>query len=108
MNVFQLFNKISTRAKASDLPDTSFKVPTSHSAAVNNFHNNYNRFIGTRITDNTSRIIRSRDEKERKGSFKLICNFLQYQAAPEIEIDKFSGNQLNYQYFVSVFNDVVE
>ena len=33
---------------------------------------------------------------------------LQYQGAPEVEIDKFNGNPLEYQYFVSMFNQLVE
>ena len=33
---------------------------------------------------------------------------LQYQGAPEVEIDKFNGNPLEYQFFVSMFNQLVE
>ena len=58
MNVLQLCDKSSTRVKTSDISETFAKVSPSHSAAVHNLHNNNNRFIGTRITDNTSRTIR--------------------------------------------------
>ena len=71
-------------------------------------HNDNNRFIGARSTDNTSRTIRGSDDAERKVVSEMICKFLQYQRAPQVEIDKFDGNPLEYQYFVSIFNQVVE
>ena len=70
--------------------------------------NDNNRFIGAKITGNTSRTIRSRDDEERKGVSEMIWKLLQYQGAPEVEIEKFNGNPLEYQYFVSMFNQVVE
>ena len=38
----------------------------------------------------------------------MICKLLQYQGAPEVEIDKFNDNPMEYQYFVSMLNQVVE
>ena len=71
-------------------------------------HNDNNRFIGARSTDNTSRTIRSRDDEERKGVSEMIWKLLQYQGAPEVKIDKFNSNPFEYQYFVSMFDQVVE
>ena len=99
-------DKNSARVKASDISETFAEVSPSHFAAAHNLHNDNNRFIGARITDNTSRTIRSRDDEESKGVSAMICKLLQYQGAPEI--DKFNGNPLEYQYLVSLFNQVVE
>ena len=71
MNVLQLCYKNSTRVKASDRSETFTKAPPLHSAAVHNLHNN-NSLIGTRITDNKSRAIRSRNDKEPKGISEMI------------------------------------
>ena len=38
----------------------------------------------------------------------MMWKLLQYQGAPGVEIDKFNGNKLEYHYFVSMFNQVVE
>ena len=38
----------------------------------------------------------------------MMCKLLQYQGGPEVETDKFNGNPLEYQYFVSMFKQVVE
>ena len=77
-------------------------------------HNNINRLIGTRITDNTSSAIIRRDNKDDMGVFEMkeisekTCNFLQYKGAPEVKIDKSSGNQLKQEYFISMFNQIVQ
>ena len=38
----------------------------------------------------------------------MICKLFQQQGAPEVEVDKFSGNHLEYQYFFTIFKEVVE
>ena len=38
----------------------------------------------------------------------MICKLSQQQGAPEVELDKFSGNPLEYQYFSTMFKEVVE
>ena len=81
------------------------KAPPSYSAAVHNLHNN-NRFIGAKTTDNILITIQNKDDEERKEVSEMICNLPQHQGAPEVEIDKFNGNPLEYQYFVSMFNQV--
>ena len=83
--------------------------------------NDNNRFADAKITgarvtelqvpelqDNTLRKIRRRHDEERKGVSEMICKLLQYQGAREVEIDKFNSNPLEYQYFVSMFNQVAE
>ena len=94
--------------KSSEMSETVVKSSPSYSAALHNLHNDNNRFLGARTTDNTSRTIRSRNDGKRKGVSEMICKLLKYQGAPEVEIDKFNGNQLGCQYFVSMFNQVVE
>ena len=38
----------------------------------------------------------------------MICKLFQQHGAPEVEVDKFSGNPLEYQYFSAMFKEVVE
>ena len=107
LNVLRLFDKESTIVKASDISESFAKAPPSHSVAAHNLHNN-NSFIGTKIIENTSKTARSKNDEERKGVFQIICELPQYQGSLEVEIDKYSGNPLEYQYFASVLNQVVE
>ena len=107
MNVLQLCNKNITKVKSPKISETFAKASPSHPVTVHNFCNDNNRFIGARSTDNTSRTIRSRDDEERKGVSEMICKLLQYQGVPEVKIDNFNGNPLEYRYFVSMFNQVV-
>ena len=37
-----------------------------------------------------------------------LCNFLKVQSAPDIDMDYFSGNPLDYQYFMSLFEELIE
>ena len=38
----------------------------------------------------------------------MICKLFQQQGAPEVEVDKFRGNALEYQSFFSMFKEVVD
>ena len=38
----------------------------------------------------------------------MLCKILQQQGAPEVDIDTFSGDRLEYHYFMEVFKEVVE
>ena len=108
MSVLQLCDKNSTKVKSSEIWKTFAKASPSHYATLHNLNNNNNRFSGATTTDNTSRKIKSRDNEERKGVSEMIYKLLQYQGAPEVEIDKFNSNPLEHQYFFSMFNQVVE
>ena len=37
-----------------------------------------------------------------------LCDFLKTQSAPNVDMDYFSGNPLDYQYFMSLFEELVE
>ena len=39
---------------------------------------------------------------------QMMCNLLRHQSAPNVEIEIFTGNPLDYHYFMSVFKEVVE
>ena len=39
---------------------------------------------------------------------KMLCKLIQQQGAPEVDIDTFSGDPLEYHYFMEVFKEVVE
>ena len=39
---------------------------------------------------------------------KMMCNLLPHQTAPDVEIDTFKGDPLEYHYFMSVFTEAVE
>ena len=38
----------------------------------------------------------------------MICKFYQQKGSPEFEVDKFSSNHLKYQYFSTLFKEVIE
>ena len=38
----------------------------------------------------------------------MLCKLIQQQGAPEVYIDTFSGDPLEYHYFMEVFKEVVE
>ena len=39
---------------------------------------------------------------------EILCTLLQQQAAPELDVEVFDSNPLNFKYFISVFEEVVE
>ena len=39
---------------------------------------------------------------------EMMCRLLKQQSAPEIEIDVFDGNPMEFHYFMAVFREVVE
>ena len=105
MNLLQLCDKISKREK----------LLTYHKLFLKHHIHILEQYIiciiiltGTRIKNNTSRTIRSRNDEECTGVYEIICKLLQYQGALQVEIDKFSSNLLEYQHFVLMFNQVVE
>ena len=46
-----------------------------------------------------------RDQKNVTG---MMCERLQQQAAPDLEIDIFDGNPMDFHYFMAIFKEVVE
>ena len=38
----------------------------------------------------------------------MLCKLIQQQGAPVVDIDTFSGDPLEYHYFMEVFKEVVE
>ena len=38
----------------------------------------------------------------------MLCNLLHHQSAPNVQIESFTGNPLDYHYFMSVFQETVE
>ena len=38
----------------------------------------------------------------------MLCKHIQQQGAPEVEIDTFSGDPLEYHYFMELFKEIVE
>ena len=59
------------------------------------------------VTQNLQPENESHDEGQ-EGVTNMICKLFQQQGAPEVEVDKFSGNPLKYQYFSAMFKVVVE
>ena len=50
----------------------------------------------------------STDEDANHKASSVLCKLLQQQASPEVNIDCFYGNPLNYHYFMALFCEVVE
>ena len=38
----------------------------------------------------------------------MMCNLLKRQSAPDVYIDEFDGNSINYHYLIAIFKAVVE
>ena len=47
-------------------------------------------------------------EKDLKNITEMMCELLRQQAAPDLEIDIFDGNPMDFHYFMAVFKEVVE
>ena len=47
-------------------------------------------------------------EKDQKNVTEMMCECLQQQAAPDLEIDIFDGNSMDFHYFMALFKEVVE
>ena len=43
-----------------------------------------------------------------EGVSKMMCQLLKQQSASDIHIDVFSGNPMDFHYFMAVFNELVE
>ena len=54
-----------------------------------------------------NRNLRDTTSSTREPSDTLY-KFFQQQAAPEVDIEYFDGNPLNYHYFMALFSEVVE
>ena len=50
----------------------------------------------------------STDEDANHKASSVLCKLLQQQAAPDVDIDCFDGNPLNYHYFMALFCEIVE
>ena len=46
--------------------------------------------------------------KEIRRISQMMCELLRQQAAPELEINIFDGNPMDFNYFMAVFKEVVE
>ena len=52
--------------------------------------------------------VTGRYSEENDYNIEMICKLLQRQTASLVDIEKFAGNPINYQYFMSIFKEVVE
>ena len=49
-----------------------------------------------------------KNNKNTKELSEMMCNLLRHQSAPNVEIETFTGNPLDYHYFMSVFKEAME
>ena len=52
--------------------------------------------------------VSGRYSEENDYNTEMICKRLQWQAATHVDIKKYDGNPINYQYFMSIFKELVE
>ena len=45
---------------------------------------------------------------ESEDMSQMLCKLLKLCATPEVDMEPFDGNALNYHYFMALFKDVVE
>ena len=48
------------------------------------------------------------EDTGKGGVIDILCQLLRQQAAPEVQVDVFDGNHLNFKYFMALFKEVVE
>ena len=46
--------------------------------------------------------------RDQKNITEMMCELLRQKAAPELEIDIFDGNPMDFHYFMAIFKEVVE
>ena len=47
-------------------------------------------------------------ERDQKNVTEMMCELLRQQAAPDLEIDIFDHNPVDFYYFMAVFKEAVE
>ena len=48
------------------------------------------------------------EENIKETPTDVLCKLLQLQATPEVDMEQFDGNPVNYHYFMALFAEVVE
>ena len=106
----QKFGEMANQEDLGNKPSEKLQLPEKD---LNYLCENSCRFLGASTTEGNQRHSKpaaenkSRDEGQ-EGVANMICKLFQQQEAPEVEVDKFSGNPLEYQYFSTMFKEVVE
>ena len=66
------------------------------------------------VVDQSSKSIQKREVRQDPLMYyqtcisRMICYLLCHQSAPEVEIETFRGDPLEYYYYISVFREAVE
>ena len=86
---------------------------TIYSERFKSFCDNFSRLLGVSITESNQHYSKREADNgshaEGQEDVKdIICKRFQQQGAPIVEVDKFSGNPLEYQCFSLMFKKVVE
>ena len=80
---------------------------------INYLRENSCRFLGASASEGNQQHSKPAAEKEshdkgQEGIANMICKLFQQQEAPEVEVDKFSGNPSGCQYFSTMFKEMVQ
>ena len=65
------------------------------------------KYFSDNLLPSTSHVVNNIHQSDSEIS-KMLCQLIQQQGAPEVDIDTFSGDPLEYHYFMEVFKEVVE
>ena len=92
------------------------KQMTDTNIALDRQHENWKEFIPGKKYHYSNSLFRNgepsytpSDHNSQSGEVsKMLCQLLKQQGAPEVEIDVFSGDPLEYHYFMEIFKEVVE
>ena len=49
-----------------------------------------------------------KEEFTDTGVADMLCKMMKQQSAPELDLDVFDGNTLNFHYFMAVFREAVK
>ena len=91
------------------------KQMTDTNIALDRQHENWKEFIPGKKYHYSNSLFQNGepsytpDHNSQRGEVsKILCQLLKQHGAPEVEIDVFSGDPLEYHYFMEIFKEVVE
>ena len=104
-----------TKAKARVSANDKAK-PTNSEEAIIHKENCFNTWDSIAVRGHCKEELRQKQSIKKnvpavavdEGVSKMMCQLLKQQSASDIHIDVFSGNPMDFHYFMAVFNELVE
>ena len=91
-----------------------FQIPVNKRNTIDCMHqDNFNKKRGNGWRKEVhgtkdQNVIVDDDNKHEIDTNEILCRLMKQQSVPEVDIDSFDGNPLNYRYIMAIFKEVVE